>query len=750
MTVTLFFRLAIVAALPLLALHQLPSAMSIAGLIAAGIAARWASQRWLQIAGCGLLLGGWMLTEGEMSLRVIERYSVAPAQYSVQIEEVRQEQRQIKVQLLRRDNEYLFPPHYAWLTLPLAGGSYCPGQRWLMTLTLRPVHAQLNEGAFDAQRFALANHSGLRGRIQQQQIALPTCSWRWQQMMRDLPFINMQPNYAVLQALAFGERAEMSEPLRQLLRETGTAHLLAISGMHIALAASVGWLIARGMQLGLPARYIGYRFPLLMSWLLAALYCWLSGSHPPAQRAMVALSLWTVFRLRGMQLSSWQVWTCCVGGLLLLDPLNALSESFWLSAIAVAILLIWYQWFAIPAGLRRGWYYKPLQLLHLQFGMLLLMSPLQVLLFEGISLSSLSANMLAIPAITLISVPLILLALLLPAGAFGGALWWLADLSVTCLERALHALPGGWFPVYDAAGLFLLLWGGLFIWRCALICCVPVHCLVLLLAIVCWRWPREEKGWRIDMLDIGQGLSVVIRQGSEALLYDTGPRWESGDAGQRHILPWLARNHLTLTGIVLSHNHLDHSGGLASIGQRWPEVPVRSAILHQPHLPCVRGERWRWGELQVEALWPLALSQVSNNDQSCVLRIDDGVTRVLLMGDLEAAAERKLAELEKNNLRANIIQVPHHGSRTSSTPLLLRKVAGQFALASASRYNQWRMPVSSVVQRYQKAGYAWYDTAQSGQISIRINGEKITVNGLREQISPRWYHQWFGVKRESR
>ncbi|MEZ3498091.1 DNA internalization-related competence protein ComEC/Rec2 [Pantoea sp. KPR_PJ] len=750
MTVTLIARTAIVSALPLLFLHRLPSAVVIAALAVIGLLLIWTKITWMPVAGVALLMLAWMLGAARSAITETEAASAAPASYSVRIEEVRPEKQQIKVQLIRREGRFLFPPRFAWLSLGSQQQIYCPGERWLMLLSLRPVHAKLNEGEFDAQRFALANHIALRGRIQRQQPESLSCSWRWQRIARDLPVITTLSQGPILLALAFGERAEMSETLRQLLRETGTAHLMAISGMHIALAASSGWLIARAVQLVLPVQLTGYLFPLWMSWLLAALYTWLSGSYAPAQRALMALTLWVIFRIRGVQVSGWQVWTFCVGGLLLFDPMNVLSESFWLSALAVAILLTWYHWFPLPQRYRDGWRWMPLQLLHLQLGVMLLMAPLQVMLFEGISLSALIANMLAIPVISFVSVPLILLAMLLPTGDLCTALWWLADRSIAWLMAVLDRLPAGWWPLYDAGSLALCIWGGLIVWRCALVYAAPVGWAALILVLIAWRWPREDKGWYIDMLDVGQGLSVVIRQGKEAMLYDTGPRWEKGDAGTRHIIPWLSRKRLHLKGIILSHRHLDHSGGLSALVNRWPEVPVRSATLDARHQPCVRGTHWRWGQLDIDVLWPLTLSDLSNNNASCVVSVSDGVTRLLLMGDTEASAERQLVALEKNRLHATIIQVPHHGSRTSSTPLLLRHVAGNVAMASVARYNAWRMPVKSVVENYRRAGFTWYDTAQSGQLTIAVRDGKLSVLSLREQIFPRWYHQWFGVKRESR
>ncbi len=131
--------------------------------------------------------------------------------------------------------------------------------------------------------------------------------------------------------------------------------------------------------------------PLLISGLTAAAYCWISGSHPPAQRAMLALTLWLATRIAGWQLSNWQVWTLCVGSLLWLDPLTVLSESFWLSALAVAMLILWFQWFPLPPRFRQPRRWLMLRLLHLQLGMMILMAPLQIFLFHGLSLSALGS-----------------------------------------------------------------------------------------------------------------------------------------------------------------------------------------------------------------------------------------------------------------------------------------------------------------------------------------------------------------------
>ncbi|WP_312756456.1 DNA internalization-related competence protein ComEC/Rec2 [Pantoea brenneri] len=743
-------RLAIIATLPLLFIARLPSGGVILGLLITGMVLLQSRPQTLRITGIGLLFLAWATNDARLMVRDIEHHAARPATYSILISELRKERKQIRVRLLKEGEKMLFPPRFAWLYFDADPEQYCPGQRWTMTLRLRAIHARLNEGDFDAQRFALANNTPLQGRIIKQQAVENSCDWRWRFILWHRASRGEMPMHSTLEALAFGNRDEMSRETRQLLRDTGTAHLMAISGMHIALAASTGWLFARGLQLLLPARYIGYLFPLIVSWLLAAVYTWLSGAQPPAERSLLALTLWVLTRIAGVQLNSWQVWTLCVALLLLSDPLTVLSDSFWLSALAVGMLIIWYQWFPLARRFRHQRRWLPIQLLHLQAGMMILMVPLQVTIFNGISLTALVANVVAVPAVSFITMPLVTLAMLLPFAQLSAFFWKMADFSLRALFYSLELLPPGWWPLNGVTCFTVLVWGGLIVWRTQLFFALPVSSSAIALAMVLSRQPEQGQGWRIDMLDVGHGLSMVISQGDEAVLYDTGPRWQTDNAGSRVIIPWLERKQLRLQQVILSHKHLDHTGGLTSITARWPTVKVRSALANNAHLPCVRGTEWHWQQLHFEVLWPLSIPTPGDNNDSCVIIVDDGQVRVMLTGDIEALAERQLVALEKQRLRVDILQVPHHGSRTSSTRLLLRSTAGKTAIASLARYNAWRMPAKSVLENYQRSGFNWFDTGQSGQISITIRQGKIAVSGLRDQLMPRWYHQWFGVKRESR
>ncbi len=742
--------IAILATLPLLLLPQIPSGTTLAVLTLIAIFLLHRSHKAAVLAGITLLVACWAQGEARSLLNAMELLTRRPVDATVSVSAVDTRQNLLLVRLIRVDGRLQFPPLFVQISNVSNTENWCAGQRWHMRLRLRAVHGRLNEGGYDLQRVRVANHMPLQGRIMHQQQMSERCSLRATLVARYQAALAELKQPAILQALAFGDRSQMLAPLRQLLRDTGTAHLMAISGMHIALAATGGWLLARAIQFALPARYISWRFPLIVSWLTAALYCWIAGSHAPAQRAMLALTLWSAIRAAGWQLSAWQIWLLCVGTLLLFDPLAVLSESFWLSALAVAMLIIWFSWFALPYLYRTQRRWLPLQLLHLQLGMMILMAPLQIFLFQGISLTALLANLLAVPVISFITVPLLLLALLVPLQQAAQPLWWLADRSVDYLVQALQWLPAGWLSLHQTLPAVIVIWGGLLLWRSGLIARTSARFASLLLALLLGRTDAQQSDWQIDFLDIGHGLAVAITQGREVVLYDTGPAWQQGDAGERTILPWLNYTGRTLQGVILSHRHLDHRGGLNALLRARPALAIRSALGEPGHLPCVRGQQWQWGRLRFTALWPPALPVAGHNNDSCVVRVDDGQVSLLLTGDLEQAGERKLAALEKGQLQATLLQVPHHGSRTSSTPLFLRHIAGEAAVASVARYHAWRMPARAVVKRYREQGYRWADTARSGQVRIRISQGRWQMQGLREQIKPRWYHQWFGVKDDSR
>nr|WP_261162595.1 ComEC family protein [Serratia grimesii] len=624
----------------------------------------------------------------------------------------------------------------------------CAGQRWRLQLRLRPMHGNLNEGGFDSQRWAIAQRQPLTAQVKSAVLLEQSCSWRQRLIKHTERNMGTLRYKAVLLALAFGERAALEPALRTLMLKTGIAHLMAISGLHVAMVAILIWSVLRAVQFFLPANLISYRFPLIISWLGALGYVWLAGAHPPAVRTGLALTLWMLLRIRGIHCSSWQIWLWCIGVILICDPLAVLSDSFWLSATAVFCLIFWFEWVPLSPRFRTGWYWAPLRWLHIQCGITLLLIPMQAGLFLGLTLTSIPANLWAVPLVSLVTVPLILLAVVL--GMFpllSTGLWWLADLTLAWVFTPLQYLQRGWVDlgaaslVVSIAGwLLVIFWRFHWWWRHVSVLATLVVCCVL------WRERIPSYHWRVDMLDIGHGLAMVIEKNGQAIVYDTGPRWGTGSAAARNILPFINWRGLSVEQIIISHDHMDHIGGLVEIQRAFPKATVRSPRFGAGHLPCVAGERWEWQSLQFHVLWPPKTVKMAGNDDSCVIRVDDGKYSVLLTGDAEKRAETQLVRTQRHLLPATVLQVPHHGSKTSSTPPFLRAVAPMAAIASASRYNKWRLPAAKVVSRYLANDIVWRDTSRSGQLSVLFFDNNWQIKGFREQLMPRWYHQRFGVE----
>ena len=625
----------------------------------------------------------------------------------------------------------------------------CAGQRWRLQLKARAVHGQLNEGLFDRQRYAIASHLPLTGRFMRAEAIDDRCSLRATFIARLTQSLAARPWQSVMLALAAGERISVSAEVNRLLQQTGTAHLMAISGLHISLLGMLGWGAARGLQLLLPARYLSWRLSLICGLAAMIFYSWLSGFQPPAQRTVVAATCWTLLRLSGRSWSSVDVWLCCIAAIVLVDPMAMLSESLWLSAFAVGVLIFWYKWVPMarwPQGrLLRG----AVGLLHLQLGLLFLLLPLQIAVFNGFSWTSLVANLIAVPLVTLVEIPLLIAGMLLNLSgpqALEQWIWLLADRVLAGLFWFLQALPDGWIAVSRRwRGAALLPWLAVILWRLrawrsAFACGLTLGVIAL---YPLWRREAPEE-WSVTMLDVGQGLSMVIARSGRAILYDTGPAWPGGDSGRQVIIPWLRWQDLRPEGIILSHEHLDHRGGMDSLLAQWPTLWVRSPLREQGHQECFRGSEWRWQGLTFRVLWPLPDNRLKGNNRSCVVRVDDGRHSVLLTGDIEAAGEKMMLSRYWQHLSSTLIQVPHHGSNTSSTPVLLRRVGGAIALASASRYNTWRMPADRVRDRYRQYGYRWLDTPRQGQITVKFSAEGWQIHSLRDQILRRWYHPWFG------
>lgn len=512
----------ILAIAPLLWLPELPSRHTVWIMIVGGVVLAARRNVRLKYAGLTLLFCVWGILAAKESVWPMQHLTTGAVQAEVAITAT-DGATQHQGNILRVDGKRWWASTGITLYGNYLPQKACAGQRWSMTLRLRPVHGELNDGGYDSQRSAFARHQTLSGHFTRAELVDGRCSLRAQYLMSLQNRLSAYRWGAVILGLGMGERLDVPREIQDLMRETGTLHLMAISGLHIALAASLAWLLARGIQFLLPSHWIQWQMPLLAGLCFAAFYAWLTGLQPPALRTVIALAVLAMLRIAARQWSPWQVWGCCIAAILISDPLAILSQSLLLSAFAVAALIFWFQWLPLP-GWHRVRRIRPLlNLIYLQVGMLMLLMPLQVLIFHGFSISSLVANLFAIPLVTFVSVPLILLGMLLhllPLAAPESVVWFAANKSLAGLFWLLMRLPDGWQSVDQRWQYMTLLpWLIIIGWRFLAWKTLPAVCLAgsALLTFPLWRTEKSDS-WTLHMLDVGQGLSMVIERQGKAIL----------------------------------------------------------------------------------------------------------------------------------------------------------------------------------------------------------------------------------------
>ena len=597
------------------------------------------------------------------------------------------------------------------------------GERWRLAIKLKRPAGLLNPHAFDYQAWLLAQRIGATGTVVDGQ-RLTAASMAWRDGIRQrLLAVDAQGREGGLAALVLGDGSGLERADWQVLQDTGTVHLLVISGQHIGLLAGVVYLLVAGL-----ARR-GW-WPRTLPWLpcacglalMAALgYGLLAGFDVPVRRACVMVAMVLVWRLHFRHLGV--VWPFLVSlvVVLLFEPLVSLQPGFWLSFTAVAILMLI---FGARLGAWRWWQSWNRAQWLIAVGLL----PVLLALNLPVSISGPLANLLAVPWVSLFVLPLALLGtLLLPVPVVGEGLLWLAGGSLNGLFMFLgwvsalvpvwvpSAVPGWALGLSALGALLLLLPAGL-----------PVRLLGWPLLLLCVFPPSAQvPPGRVELLqlDVGQGLAILIRTRQHALLYDAGPRFAEFDVGERVVVPAMHKagvRHLDL--MLLSHADADHAGGAVAVHRAFA---VNRVLSGEPgKLPaqlnaqaCDSHETWEWDGVRF-ATWRWE-DAPAGNPSSCMLSVEANGERMLLTGDVDAEAER--AAIDSGfDLRAQWLQAPHHGSRTSSSKTFLQAVAPKAVLISRGRNNSFGHPHPLVMSRYRWFGIATHDSAQSGAIQISL------------------------------
>ncbi|QLB13323.1 competence protein ComEC [Bisgaardia hudsonensis] len=669
------------------------------------------------------------------------------------------------------------------------------GEIWTTKIKLRPISSRLNFGGFDKQKWYLSQGIVAYGKVKSAVKKKNIFSWREKQLNLALEKTAHLSSQGLLMALGFGERAWLDHNTWQAYQKTNTAHLIAISGLHIGLAMLIGFSLARLGQFFLPTNKITPLLPIITGLVFASFYAYLAGFSIPTLRGILALILIYCFHLWRLYLSVWQLFFRVIAILCVIDPLMLLSSSFWLSVNAVFCLIIWYKF--IPLSLFQ-WKNESityvfgnkvryiLGLFHLQIGLLWLFTPVQLFFFQGISSVSFIANLIVVPLFSLCIVPIILFAV------FSNGLWhsWeIADWLLVKTNNIIFSLKENWITVNNEwsyfISLILILLFFLFIywiyfsknnildehrpsfyhkgfplslnekrslpkreWQIGKY--IGSVGLFLYLGYMIKLFFLQPL-WHLETMDIGQGLATLIVKDKRAILYDTGAGWKTGSMARAEIIPYLQREGIQLEKLFVSHDDNDHSGGVKDILQQYPNIEVitTSTKKYSENNPkfnrsfCKRGKKWHWYGLSLIALSPEKIVKRSKNEDSCVLLVTDNKHKILLTGDVTIEIEKKILS---SIGQIDILQVGHHGSKTSTSQFFVEHIQPKVALISSGRWNLWHFPHQSVIKNLQTQNSLIFNTAHSGQINIHFYETSFSIEQARHKFSP-WFSGLIGIDR---
>lgn len=518
----------------------------------------------------------------------------------------------------------------------------------------------------------------------------------------------------LLNAILLGQRDAVSDQHWQLFRDTGTIHLMVISGLHVGVFTGLIYLLSFALLRLLPMRRGNWRaksWACGLSLISVALLVYQTGLQTPVVRAAMMAAVFMLALLLLRRVPWWRCFALVAWLAVMFSPQVLVQHGFWLSYTAVFVLLVYFA----PRRPRPAW---ARGLLACQAVLLLTLSPwLGITVGEVPAIATL-ANLLAVPPLTAVTIPLGMLGALLSAvpglAMVGHGCLLIADFSVALVLEVLTRLQGR-LPTF-----------GYFSWREAGLSFVAGLALTLplarryrLLLLAAWltlllpkRSDVDYGEFRVQMLDVGQGSSAVIDTQHHRMILDTGAAFASGfNYAEAAVIPALrATGPDRLDRVLISHPDNDHAGGVDQIAQRYPSARITGL-----RAPCKNAERWQWDGVELQLL--VNARGRTRNDRSCTLLIDNGKRVAFFAGDISRLSEQLL--LPKLPVNIDLLLAPHHGSATSSSPELVRHLAPRIVVFSAGRKNQYRHPRKQVVQRYLEIGARTFDTARDGAISWR-------------------------------
>ncbi len=697
------------------------------------------------------------------------------------------------VQSLRLNEHDLPLPGRVRLSWRNSSADVRVGDRWRFTVRLKRPHGFMNPGGFDFEGWLYqqgvratgyvrvartANGSSDDGEsaaatgyelLASAPFARPLDRWRQDLSERISQALAGRPHQAIIAALAIGVTQDFTETQWDVLNRTGTTHMISISGLHIGFIAGVMFFLTRRVWAWSSRATLWWPAPkaaAVAALFAATVYAALAGFSVPTQRSLVMVAVVMAAILAQRRIPASRVLALSLLAVLLLDPLAVLQAGFWLSFGAVAVIL-----FAMHA--RWGepdWWWKWGRV---QWVVAIGMLPLMLVLFQRTSMVAPLTNLVAVPWFNIVTVPLtlagaVLVSVLPPAGKFFldwaessvVPVWGFLELAAgTPWAQWSQHVPQTWTVIAGSLGtVWLLLPRG-----------VPARWLgaVALAPMLLVRPPAPQAGeYWFTLLDVGQGLSAVVRTANHVLVYDTGPKFsEHFNTGEAVVIPYL--RYLGVRDIdilMLSHSDSDHIGGARSILRQMNVMQVASSVpleFASAATPCATPRAWQWDGVDFTVLYPpptvmdggsagnagavfppadSGLRRKKDNDVSCVLRVGSAAGSVLLTGDIEIPSEKFLLANAAAQLRADILVAPHHGSMTSSSSAFVNAIAPRYALFPVGYRNRFGFPKAKVVQRYQEINAHLLDSANAGAISFRIGPGEIAAPELYRESARHYWH----------
>ncbi|MCM8627728.1 DNA internalization-related competence protein ComEC/Rec2 [Accumulibacter sp.] len=630
-----------------------------------------------------------------------------------------------------------------------------PAERWRFTVRLKRPHGNANPYGFDYEAWLFERGLRATGYVRPQAIAerlddlVPAPAYLIERL-RDhfrqsfYEVLGDSPYTGILVALAVGDQQSIPGDQWRLFRQTGVTHLMSISGLHVTMVAALfaslaGWIWRRSERamLYLPAP----KAAVAAGWLAALAYSLLAGFAVPTQRTLYMLSVVALALWSGRNFGVSRSLLLALLLVLLIDPWAVLSPGFWLSFTAVGVLFF----VGTPQiGAARGWRAMLASWGSTQWAVTIGTLPLLLLLFQQFSLVSPLANAVAIPLVSLLVAPIALIFVAIPWPPLLHLDHWLVSGLMAFLEW-LAVWPIWEQPAPPDLATLLAVVG--VIWL-LLPRGFPARWLGLCMLLPALSWPAArpapDEAW-VDVLDVGQGLAVVVRTARHTLLYDTGPLYSAeSDAGQRIIVPYLrAHGVRAIDTLLVTHRDKDHSGGTMAIEETLPVARRLSSVPELQPERCFAGQEWLWDGVHFAVLHPAAgdyeRDAAKTNNMSCVLRIAIAAGSILLTSDIEARDEQALLARARPQLKSDVLLVPHHGSGTSSTPDFVAAVSAREAVIPVGYLNRFQHPRADVVERY--ATSRVWRTDRDGAVRIRLGAEGPALSSHRSEYRRYWHGQ---------